>query len=64
MISFVSDGVHPFDIGTLLDQYGIAVRTGHHYAQPLMDFIQFPEPFEHRFPFIIQEMKLIYLLRL
>ncbi|MEZ4891032.1 MAG: cysteine desulfurase [Crocinitomicaceae bacterium] len=37
VISFVVDGVHPFDIGTLLDKQGIAVRTGHHCTQPLMD---------------------------
>ncbi|MDG1841898.1 MAG: cysteine desulfurase [Crocinitomicaceae bacterium] len=42
VISFVVDGVHPFDIGTLLDQYGIAVRTGHHCTQPLMDFYSIP----------------------
>lgn len=36
VISFVIDGVHPQDIGVLLDKYGIAIRTGHHCAQPLM----------------------------
>lgn len=36
VISFVVDGLHPFDIGTILDQLGIAVRTGHHCTQPLM----------------------------
>jgi len=36
VISFVVDGVHPHDIGTLLDQQGIAVRTGHHCTEPLM----------------------------
>jgi cysteine desulfurase / selenocysteine lyase len=36
VLSFVLDGVHPHDIGTILDQEGIAVRTGHHCAQPLM----------------------------
>lgn len=40
--SFVVEGVHPFDIGTLLDKQGIAVRTGHHCTQPLMDFYQIP----------------------
>jgi len=38
VISFIVDGLHPFDIGTLLDQMGIAVRTGHHCTQPLMQF--------------------------
>jgi len=37
VISFVVDDLHPFDVGTLLDQQGIAVRTGHHCTQPLMD---------------------------
>jgi cysteine desulfurase/selenocysteine lyase len=37
VISFVVEGVHPQDIGILLDNKGIAVRTGHHCAQPLMD---------------------------
>ena len=36
IVSFVADGVHPHDIGTLLDGQGIAVRTGHHCAQPLL----------------------------
>ena len=38
VISFVIEGLHPFDIGTILDQLGIAVRTGHHCTQPLMQF--------------------------
>ncbi len=42
VISFVIDGVHPFDIGTLLDQLGIAIRTGHHCTQPLMGFYNIP----------------------
>ena len=40
--SFIIDGVHPHDLGTLLDQQGIAVRTGHHCTQPLMDFYKIP----------------------
>jgi len=40
VISFVVDGMHPFDIGTLLDQLGIAIRTGHHCTQPLMDYFK------------------------
>jgi cysteine desulfurase / selenocysteine lyase len=40
VISFVIDGVHPHDVGTILDQQGIAVRTGHHCAQPVMDRFQ------------------------
>ena len=37
VISFVIEGVHHYDLGTLLDQQGIAVRTGHHCTQPLME---------------------------
>ena len=36
------DGIHPHDIGTILDQEGIAIRTGHHCAQPVMDFFKVP----------------------
>ena len=42
VVSFVVDNIHPFDIGTLMDKQGIAVRTGHHCTQPLMDFFQIP----------------------
>jgi cysteine desulfurase/selenocysteine lyase len=42
VVSFVIDGIHPFDAGTLLDKQGIAVRTGHHCTQPLMDYFQIP----------------------
>ena len=42
VLSFLLDNVHPFDVGTLLDQMGIAIRTGHHCTQPLMDFYQIP----------------------
>jgi len=42
IISFIIDGIHPFDIGTLLDQDGIAVRTGHHCTQPLMSRFSIP----------------------
>jgi cysteine desulfurase/selenocysteine lyase len=37
VLSFVVEGVHPHDVGTLLDQEGVAVRTGHHCAQPVME---------------------------
>jgi cysteine desulfurase/selenocysteine lyase len=42
VLSFVMEGVHPHDIGTVLDRMGIAVRTGHHCAQPVMDRFQIP----------------------
>lgn len=38
IISFVLDGIHPHDIGTISDKYGVAIRTGHHCNMPLMDF--------------------------
>ena len=42
VVSFLVDGVHPYDLGTLLDQLGIAVRTGHHCTEPLMDKLGIP----------------------
>ncbi len=42
VLSFVIEGIHPHDIGTVLDRQGIAVRTGHHCAQPVMDAFQIP----------------------
>ena len=42
VISFNIDGVHPYDVGTILDKMGIAVRTGHHCAQPIMEFYHIP----------------------
>jgi len=42
ILSFVMDGVHPHDIGTIVDQEGVAIRTGHHCAQPVMDRFKIP----------------------
>jgi cysteine desulfurase / selenocysteine lyase len=42
VLSFTIEGIHPHDIGTILDQEGIAIRTGHHCAQPVMDFFGIP----------------------
>ena len=42
VISFLVEGSHPHDIGTLLDQQGVAVRTGHHCAMPLMSCLGVP----------------------
>jgi cysteine desulfurase/selenocysteine lyase len=42
VLSFTLEGVHPHDVGTVLDREGVAVRTGHHCAQPVMDFFQIP----------------------
>jgi cysteine desulfurase/selenocysteine lyase len=51
VVSFVMDGIHPFDIGTLLDKQGIAVRTGHHCTQPLMEFYGIPGTVRASFAF-------------
>ena len=51
VISFVVKGLHPFDIGTILDQLGIAVRTGHHCTQPLMAFYCVPGTIRVSFAF-------------
>ena len=51
VVSFVVDGVHPFDVGTLLDKQGIAVRTGHHCTQPLMDRFEIPGTIRASFAF-------------
>jgi len=42
VLSFVMDGIHPHDIGTVVDREGVAIRTGHHCAQPVMDRYQIP----------------------
>jgi cysteine desulfurase/selenocysteine lyase len=42
VLSFVVEGIHPHDVGTILDQEGIAIRTGHHCAQPVMEFFNVP----------------------
>jgi len=42
VISFVIDGIHPHDIGTIMDSHGIAIRAGHHCTQPVMDFYNIP----------------------
>ncbi|GET45215.1 aminotransferase class V-fold PLP-dependent enzyme [Capnocytophaga felis] len=42
VISFNLKGIHPYDVGTILDKLGIAVRTGHHCAQPIMEFYNIP----------------------
>jgi len=51
VISFSVEGLHPFDIGTILDQLGIAVRTGHHCTQPLMQFYGVPGTIRASFAF-------------
>jgi cysteine desulfurase / selenocysteine lyase len=51
VLSFVIEGVHPHDIGTILDQEGIAIRTGHHCAQPIMDRFGIPATARASFAF-------------
>lgn len=51
VISFNVGNIHPYDIGTILDKMGIAVRTGHHCAQPIMDFYQIPGTIRASFMF-------------
>ena len=42
ILSFVMDGIHPHDIGTIVDREGVAIRTGHHCAQPVMERLGVP----------------------
>ncbi|MDA0774590.1 MAG: cysteine desulfurase [Bacteroidetes bacterium] len=51
VISFNIGTIHPYDIGTILDKMGIAVRTGHHCAQPIMDYYQIPGTVRASFSF-------------
>ena len=51
VLSFNVEGIHPYDIGSILDKMGIAVRTGHHCAQPIMDFYQIPGTVRASFSF-------------
>jgi cysteine desulfurase / selenocysteine lyase len=51
VISFNIKGIHPYDIGTIIDKLGIAVRTGHHCAQPIMDFYNIPGTIRASFAF-------------
>lgn len=61
VISFNVDGIHPYDIGTIVDKMGIAVRTGHHCAQPIMDFFKVPGTVRASFAFYntIEEIDLM-----
>ena len=51
VISFNIEGIHPYDIGAIIDKLGIAVRTGHHCAQPIMDFYRIPGTVRASFAF-------------
>ena len=61
VISFNLEGIHPYDVGTILDKLGIAVRTGHHCTQPIMDFYQIPGTIRASFSFynIKQEIDIL-----
>jgi cysteine desulfurase/selenocysteine lyase len=51
VISFNLEGIHPYDVGSILDKLGIAVRTGHHCAQPIMDYFKIPGTVRASFSF-------------
>ena len=51
VISFNVNGIHPYDLGSILDKLGIAVRTGHHCAQPIMEFYKIPGTIRASFAF-------------
>ncbi|PJC59722.1 MAG: cysteine desulfurase CsdA, partial [Flavobacteriales bacterium CG_4_9_14_0_2_um_filter_35_242] len=51
VISFNIEGIHPYDIGSIIDKLGIAVRTGHHCTQPIMDFYKIPGTVRASFAF-------------
>ena len=51
MISFNIKNIHPYDIGSVIDNLGIAVRTGHHCAQPIMDYFDIPGTIRISFSF-------------
>ena len=51
VLSFNVAAIHPYDLGSILDQMGIAVRTGHHCAQPIMDFFKIPGTVRASFSF-------------
>ena len=62
VMSFKIEGLHPSDIGTLLDQQGIAIRTGHHCAMPLMEFYEIPGTARASFAFYntLKEVELLF----
>ena len=49
------EGVHPHDVGTIFDQQGVAIRTGHHCAQPVMEFYDIPATARASFAFYNSE---------
>ncbi len=61
VISFNIEGIHPYDIGSIIDKLGIAVRTGHHCAQPIMDFYKIPGTVRASFAFYNTKEEIIKL---
>ena len=51
VLSFLIDTIHPYDAGTIIDRFGVAVRTGHHCAQPVMDIFEIPGTIRASFAF-------------
>ena len=60
VLSFVVDGVHPYDIGMMLDKLGIAIRTGHHCAEPLVDWYGIPGTARASFAFYNTKAEIDY----
>ena len=62
VMSFLIEGLHPSDIGTLLDQQGIGIRTGHHCAMPLMDYLDIPGTARASFAFYntLEEVDILF----
>lgn len=63
IVSFAMDGVHPHDLGTILDEEGVAIRAGHHCAQPLMDHLGVPATARASFGIYNDESDIAALLR-
>lgn len=57
VLSFMIDGVHPHDVGTIFDQQGVAIRTGHHCAQPVMEYFDIPATARASFAFYNTEQE-------
>jgi cysteine desulfurase/selenocysteine lyase len=58
VLSFMIEGVHPHDVGTIVDQQGVAIRTGHHCAQPVMEFYSIPATARASFAFYNTEQEI------
>ncbi|HEY6868447.1 MAG TPA: aminotransferase class V-fold PLP-dependent enzyme, partial [Novosphingobium sp.] len=63
VVSFALDGVHPHDLGTILDEENVAIRAGHHCAQPLMEHLQVPATARASFGLYNDESDIAALLR-